>query len=94
MSSNETQSSSSSNEEDDTIYGKAKRQRNNAPLWKKQLVKELLKPKLKRFPRRRVFSPSVDAIWSGDPLDIHQYARVNRKFNFTLVLVDVFSKYA
>ena len=91
MSSTET---SSSEEEDNTVYGKAKRHRDNAPAWKKQLVKELLKPKLKRFPRRRVFSPSVDAIWSGDLLDIHQYARVNRNYNFILVLVDVFSKYA
>ena len=89
-----TETSSSEEEEDDTVYGKAKRRRDNAPAWKKQLVKELLKPKLKRFPRRRVFSSSVDAIWSGDLLDIHQYARVNRNYNFILVLVDVFSKYA
>jgi len=81
-------------DEDNTVYGKAKRQRRNAPVWKKQLAKELLKPKLKRFPRRRVFSPSVDAIWSGDLLDIHQYARVNKNYTFILVLVDVFSKYA
>ena len=89
-----TETSSSEEEDDDTVYGKAKRRRDNAPAWKKQLVKELLKPKLKRFPRRRVFSSSVDAIWSGDLLDIHQYARVNRNYNFILVLVDVFSKYA
>ena len=85
---------SSSDEEDNTVYGKAKRQRRNAPAWKKQLTKELLKPKLKRFPRRKVFSPSVDAIWAGDLLDIHQYARVNKNYTFILVLIDVFSKYA
>ena len=85
---------SSSGEEDNTVYGKAKRQRRDAPAWKKQLTKELLKPKLKRFPRRRVFSPNVDRIWSGDLLDIHQYARVNKNYTFILVLVDVFSKYA
>jgi len=84
----------SSDAEDNTVYGKAKRQRRNAPAWKKQLTKELLKPKLKRFPRRRVFSPSVDAIWAGDLLDIHQYARVNKNYTFILVLIDVFSKYA
>ena len=91
MSSTET-SSSEEEEEDDTVYGKAKRRRDYAPAWKKKLVKELLKPKLKRFPRRRVFSSTVDAIWGGDLLDIHQYA--HRNFNFILVLVDVFSKYA
>ena len=87
-------SEESSSEEDDTVYGKAKRQRRDTPAWKKQLTKELLKPNLKRFPRRSVFSPTVDAIWSGDLLDIHQYARVNRNYTFILVLVDVFSKYA
>ena len=66
-----------SSSDEDTVCGKAKRQRRDVPAWKKQLTKELLKPKLKRFPRRRVFSPTVDAIWSGDLLDIHQYARVN-----------------
>ena len=86
--------SSEEEEEDNTVFGKAKKQRKNTPAWKKQLAKELLKPKLKRFPRRRVFSPTVDAIWGCDLLDIHQYARVNKNYTFILVLIDVFSKYA
>ena len=85
-------SSEESSSDEDTVYGRARRQRRDAPAQKKELTKELLKPKLKRFPRRRVFSPSVDAIWSGDLLDIHQYARVNNNYTFILV-VDVFSKY-
>ena len=32
-------------------YEKAKRKRLNAPEWKKTLVKELLKPRIKRFKR-------------------------------------------
>ena len=32
-----------------SVYEKAKGKRLNAPEWKKILVKELLKPKLKRF---------------------------------------------
>jgi len=82
-----------SSSEDDTVFGKAKKQRKNAPVWKKQLAKELLKPKLRRFPRRRVFSPTVDAIWACDLLDIHQYARVNKSYRYILILIDVFSKY-
>ena len=80
--------------DEDSAYVRARKQRRNAPAWKKQLIKELLKPKLKRFPRRRVFSPSVDAIWGADLLDIHQYASVNNRYAFILVLIDVFSKYA
>ena len=94
MSSSTLSSSASEEEEeeDNTVFGKAKRLRQNAPAWKKRLAKELLKPKLNRFPRRRVFSPSVNAIWGGDLMDIHQYSRINK--NYTLVLVDLFSKYA
>ena len=84
----------SSDEEDNTVYNIAKRKRNNAPAWKKQLAKELLKPKLKRFARRSVFSPTVDAIWAVDLADVHQYARVNKNYKFILVVIDLFSKYA
>ena len=51
-----------SSDEENNVYNIAKRKRNNAPAWKQQLAKELLKPKLKRCSRRSVFSPTVDAI--------------------------------
>ena len=81
-------------EEDNTVFGRAKRQRQNAPAWKKELAKELLRSKLKVFPRRRIFSPHVDAIWAVDLLDIHKYQNVNKNYNFILVVIDIFSKYA
>ena len=74
-------------------YEKARIQRRDAPMWKKRLTIELLKPKRKRFQRMRVYSPSVDAIWTADLLDIHKYARQNLNHKFILV-VDTFSKYA
>ena len=49
-----------------SVYEKAKEKRATAPTWKKELTKELLKPKRKRFPRRRIFSPNVDHIWTMD----------------------------
>ena len=60
----------------------------------KRLAVELLKPKRKRFQRRRVYSPNVDAIWTADLLDIHKYARQNQNHKFILVVIDRFSKYA
>ena len=78
----------------DVVHEKARKLRVNAPAWKKQLAKELLKPKRRRFPRRKVFSGSVDSIWTADLLDIHQYTRQNRGFKFILVVLDVFSRYA
>ena len=74
-------------------YEKARIQRRDAPTWKKRLTIEHLKPKRKRFQRRRVYSPSVDAIWTGDLLDIHKYARQNLNHKFILVIIDTFSKY-
>ena len=75
-------------------YEKARKRRRDAPEWKKQLAIELLTPKRKRFQRRKVYSPLVDAIWTGDLLDIHKYARQNNNYKFILVLVDIFSRYA
>ena len=66
----------------------------NAPEWKKQLARELLKPAPKKFARRPVFSPHVDSIWAADLADIHKYSSVNKDYNFILVIVDVFSRYA
>ena len=76
------------------VYETAKRKRATAPAWKKQLTKELLKPKRKRFPRRRIFSPNVDSIWTMDLLDIHQFSRQNKNFRYILVVLDIFSRFA
>ena len=77
-----------------SVFDKAKRQRLDAPEWKKTLASELLKPKRNRFPRRSVYSSGVDEIWTADLLDIHRYARENKGYKYILVVVDVFSRYA
>ena len=76
------------------VHAKARKRRKDAPVWKKQLMRELLKPKRKRFRRRRVYAGSVDSIWTADLLDIHQFARQNKGYKFILVVLDVFSRYA
>ena len=77
------------------VYEKAKRRRVDAPVWKKQLIKELLKPKRRRFRRRPVLAGGgIDSIWTADLLDIHQYARQNKGYKFILVVLDVFSRFA
>ena len=43
-----------------SVYDKAAQRRQDAPKWKKILAKELLKPKLKGYVRRRVYSSAVD----------------------------------
>ena len=77
-----------------SVYDNAKRKRATAPAWKQQLTRELLKPKRNRFPRRRIFSPNVDSIWTMDLLDIHQLSRQNKNFRYILVVLDIFSRFA
>ena len=77
-----------------SVYEKAKRKRLNAPEWKKTLVKELLKPKLKRFKRRHVSSLGVDRIWTADLADMQKYARQNKGYKYIVVVLDVFSRYS
>ena len=75
-------------------YGEARRNRINAPDWKKQLSKELLGARRVHFPRRQVHSTGVNEIWTGDLLDMQRYSRENKGYHFILVVLDVFSRYA
>ena len=77
-----------------SVYDKAKKRREQAPEWKKQLVKELLKPKKKHFPRRKVYSLGIDRVWTADLMFMQKFARQNKGFNYILVVLDVFSRYA
>ena len=77
-----------------SVYEKAKRRRLDAPQWKKILTKELLKPKLKRIPRRVVHPLAVNRIWTADLVDMQKYARQNKGFKYILVVLDIFSRYA
>ena len=77
-----------------SVYESARQKRITAPAWKKQLARELLKPKQNRFSRRRIFSPNVNSIWTMDLLDIHQFARHNKNYRFILVVLDIFSRFA
>ena len=77
-----------------SVYERAREKRLGAPEWKKQLTKELLRPKRNRFPRRSVYVKNVDEIWTADLMDVHRFARVNRGYKYILVVLDVFSRFA
>ena len=77
-----------------SVYENAKRRRIEAPQWKKQLAKELLRPKRNRFNRRHIYSPSIDDTWTADLADFEKFKRVNRGYRYILVVLDTFSRYA
>ena len=66
----------------------------SAEVWKKELAKELLKPKLKKFPRREIFSPNVDRIWTMDLMVVEKYSKQNKNYKYILVALDIFSRFA
>ena len=76
-----------------SVYDKANKQREE-PEWKKQLAKELLAPARKKFPRRTVYSPGLNWIWTSDLADQSRYARVNKGYKWIIVVLDVFTRYA
>ena len=76
------------------VYERAKQRRLDAPEWKQQLVRELLKPKRNRFDRRHIYSPSIDDTWTMDLADFKKYTKVNKGYRYILVVLDIFSRYA
>ena len=62
--------------------------------WKKELAKELLKPKRHRFSRRKIYSPNLDRIWTMDLMVVEKYSKQNKNFKYILVVLDIFSRYA
>ena len=67
----------------DNAYEKARKRRIETPEWKIQLAKELLKPKRRRFERRRVFAGSVNSIWTADLLDIQNMLDKTKDINLS-----------
>ena len=58
-----------------------------------QLAEELHKPIIRRFKKRRVYSPFRDNIWGVDLADMQSISKFNKRFRFLLCVIDIFSKY-
>jgi hypothetical protein len=61
---------------------------------KKQLTYTLHKPKRKFFNRTPYLVDNIDDQWQTDLIDLRSISYENKGFNFILVIIDVFSKYA
>ena len=67
----------------------------NIPLeFNKQLTKELYKPIIRKFKKRKVYSGLKDNIWGADLADMQLTSKFNKGFRFLLRVIDIFSKYA
>lgn len=59
-----------------------------------ELTKELHKPVVKSFQRRRVVVTEIDEIWGADLVDMSFTKEKNKPYVFILTVIDCFSKYA
>ena len=66
----------------------------NIPLeFNEQLAKELHKPIIRNFKKRKVYSGFKDNIWGADLADMQLIRTFNKGFRFLLCVIDIFSKY-
>ena len=67
----------------------------NIPLdFNEQLAKELHKPIIRKFKKRKVYSGFKYNIWGADLADMQLISTFNKGFRFFLCVIDIFSKYA
>ena len=59
-----------------------------------QLAKELHKPIIRRFKKRKAYFPFKDNIWGADLADIQLISKFNKGFRSLLCVIDIFSKFA
>ena len=67
---------------------------NNDTKQNLQLAKELHKPIIKKFKKRKVYSRFKNNIWGTDFADMQLMSKVNKGFRFLICVIDIFSKYA
>ena len=58
----------------------------------KELVKELLKPIIRMFHKRKIHSPFID-IWGSDLANMQLISKFYKGFRFLLCAIDIYSKY-
>ena len=62
--------------------------------YNEQVAKELNKPIIRTFIKRKVHSGFKDNIWGADLADMQLISKFNKEFRFLLCVIDIFSKYA
>ena len=62
--------------------------------WNVELADELHRQAPRKYPHRKVMSPSLDRIWGIDLLQLDRLSCANRGFRYILVCVDLFSRFA
>ena len=59
-----------------------------------QLAKKLHKPIIRKFEKRKVYSPFIDNICGADLADMELISKFNKGIRSLLCVTDILSKYA
>ena len=59
-----------------------------------QLAKELHKPIIRKFKKRKVYSGFKDYIWGADLADMQLIGRFNKRLKLLLCIIDILRKHA
>ena len=62
--------------------------------FNEQLAKELQKPIITKFKKRKFYSGFRDNIWGADLADMQLISKFNKGFRFLLCVINIFSKHA
>jgi transposase InsO family protein len=57
-------------------------------------ARELHRPVIKKFPKRRIVMKGIDDLWACDLVIMNAYAKENDGYKYMLNVIDTFSKYA
>ena len=60
----------------------------------KNIIRELNKPTINKFERKKVIVNHINEMHSTDLVDMAQYSKINKYYKYTFTNIDVFSKYA
>ena len=60
----------------------------------KELVKELYKPIITKFGKRKLYSSFKYHVWGADLTDMQLLSKYSKEIRFLLTVIDIYSKYA
>ena len=66
----------------------------NENISNRELAKELYKPVIRKFKKRKVHSPFIDNIWGSGLVDMQLISKFNKEFRLLLCLFYIYSRYA
>ena len=66
----------------------------NECITNQESAEQLHKQLIRKFEKRKIYSPFRDNIWGADLVDMHMISKFNKGIRFLLCDIDILGKYA